>query len=71
MTLAPPSAGFQSLPQLPTSKLGASCADSWLGGFVYVLCLCMTLWISPTNSPERLGVSLAASNPTGFFSQRF
>ena len=30
------------------------------------------LWVSPTNSPVRLGVSLAAaSTPTGVFSQRF
>ena len=30
-----------------------------------------TLWVSPTNSPMRLGVSHATSTPTGFFSQRF
>ena len=31
-----------------------------------------TLWVSPTNSPVRLGVSsAAASTPTGVFSQRF
>ena len=31
-----------------------------------------TLWVSPTKSPMRLGVSpTAASTPTGFFSQRF
>ena len=30
------------------------------------------LWVSPTNSPERLGVSPAStSTPTGVFSQRF
>ena len=30
------------------------------------------LWISPTNSPVKLGVSLAdASTPTGVFSQEF
>ena len=39
---------------------GWVCARSW------------TLWVSPTNSPMRLGVSLAAtSTPTGVFSQRF
>ena len=27
----------QSLPPLPTIKLGPSGADSWVGGFVYVL----------------------------------
>ena len=30
-----------------------------------------TLWVSPMTSPVRLGVSPAASTPTGFFSQRF
>ena len=30
-------AGFQSLPLIPTSKLGPSGADSQVGGFVYVL----------------------------------
>ena len=30
-----------------------------------------TLWFSPTNSPVRLEVSLAASTPTDFFSQKF
>ena len=35
--LAQFSAGFQSLPPLPTSKLHPSGADSQVGGFVYVL----------------------------------
>ena len=30
-----------------------------------------TLWVSPTNSPVRLGVSPTAATPTDFFSQRF
>ena len=30
-----------------------------------------TLWISPTDSPVRLGVSPTASTPTGVFCQRF
>ena len=30
-------AGFQSLPLLSVSKLGPSGADSWVGGFVYIL----------------------------------
>ena len=30
-----------------------------------------TLWVSPMNSPVRLGVSPAASTPTGVFSLRF
>ena len=39
------------------------------GGWV---CVCSrTLWVSPTNSPMRLGVSPAASTSTGFFGQRF
>ena len=37
----------------------------FLGGWV---CVCSrTLWVSPTNSPVSLGVSSAASTPTGFF----
>ena len=64
MSLAPLSAVFQSLPLLPTSKVGPSGADSQVGGLVYVL----DLWVSPV----RLRVSLTAtSTPTGVFSQRF
>ena len=37
MPLAQLLAGFQSLPLLPTSKLGPSGADSQVGRFVYVL----------------------------------
>ena len=67
MALAPLSAGFQSLPPLPTIKLGLSGADSQVG-----LCMSRHLWVSPTNSPVRLGVSpAAASTPTGVFNQRF
>ena len=36
-------AGFQSLLPLPTSKFGLSGADSWVGGFVYVLGPCESL----------------------------
>ena len=36
-------AGFQSLLPLSTSKLGPSGADSWVGGFVYVLGPCGSL----------------------------
>ena len=68
MPLALLSAGFQSLPPLPTSKLGPSGADS-LGRWVCVHC--RTLWVSPTSSPVRLRVSSAATIPTGVFSQRF
>ena len=41
--LAWPSDGFQSLPPLPTSKLGPSGADSQVGRFVYVLGPCGSL----------------------------
>ena len=37
MPLAQLSAGFQSLPLLPTIKLGPSGADSWVSGLVYIL----------------------------------
>ena len=64
MPLVQLSTGFQSLPPLPTSKLGPSGADSWVGGF----CVhSKTLWVSPVNSPVRLGVSPTTSTPTGFF----
>ena len=60
---------FQSLPPLPTIKLGLSCADSWVCGLV---CISRTFWVSPMISPVRLGVSpAAASTPTGVFSQWF
>ena len=68
MAFAPLSASFQSLPLLPTVKSGPSGAASWVDGFVYVL----GPWVSPTNSPVRLGVSpAAASTPTGVFNQWF
>ena len=37
------SAGFQSLPPLPTSKLGPTGADSQVGGLVYILGPCGSL----------------------------
>ena len=43
MVLAPLSAGFQSLPLLPTIKLGPSGVDSQVGGFVYVIGPCESL----------------------------
>ena len=67
MAPAPLSAGFQPLPPPPTIKLGPSSADSRVGGLVHALGPCG----SPTNSPVRLGVSPAASTPTGVFNQRF
>ena len=45
MLLALLSASFQSLPLIPTSKLGPSGADSRMGGFVYVL--------GPCGSPQQ------------------
>ena len=63
------SAGFQSLPPIPTITLGPSGSDSWVGGRAYVHSI--TLWVSPVNFPVRLGVSpAAASTPTGVLSQR-
>ena len=42
-------------------------APEWVG-----LCTLRPLWVSPTNSPVRLGVSPAAApTPRGVFSQRF
>ena len=70
MVLAPLSARFQLLPPLPTIKLGPSGADSRVGG--WACACCRPLWVSPTSSPVRLGVSLAAtSTPRGVFNQRF
>ena len=43
MPLAELWASFQSLPLLHTSKLGPSGADSWVGGFVYILGPCGSL----------------------------
>ena len=39
------------------------------GGWVYVRS--RILWVSPMNSPVRLGASLTATAPTDFYSQRF
>ena len=66
--LAGLSVGFQSLPPLPTSKLGPSGADS-PGGWVCEHS--RTLWVFPRNSSVSLGVSPTTATPTGFFSQRF
>ena len=68
MALVLLSASFQSLPPLPTIKLGPSSAASRVRG-----CVCSRpLWVSPANSPVRLQVSPAATpTPTGVFNQRF
>ena len=66
MALAPLSAGLQSLPLLPTIKLGPSGAASRVGA------RSRPLWVFPMSSPVRPGVSpTAASTPTGVFNQRF
>ena len=65
MVLAPLSAGFKSLPLIPTIQLGPSGADSRVGGLVHAL------WVSLTTSPVRLGVFPTTATPTDFFSQRF
>ena len=51
------------------NQIGPFCC-CFLSGWV---CVCSRpLWVSPTNSPVRLGVSpAAASTPTGVFNQRF
>ena len=41
----------------------------FLGGRVFVCS--RTLWVSPMNSPVRLGVSPTTATPPGFYSQRF
>ena len=67
MALAPLSASFQSLPLLPTIKLGPSVAGSRVGGLVHTLGPCG----SSQRPPVRLGVSPAAApTPTGAFNQR-
>ena len=67
MPLALLLAGFQLLPLLPTSKLGPSGADSWVGGFVYIL----GPFVLSNDSPMRLGVSPTATTPTDFYSHWF
>ena len=55
------SASFQSLPLIPTNQIGPFWC-CFLSGWVRV---CSgTLWVSPTNSPVRLGVSPAATSTT-------
>ena len=43
MPLPQLSTSFQLLPQLPTSKFCLSGANSWVGGFVYILGPCGSL----------------------------
>ena len=60
--------GFHSLPPLPTSKLGPSCADSQVGGFVYILGPCKTLQQTPLWGWEFLS---SPQTLLEFYSQRF
>ena len=68
MALAQLSARFQSLPPLPTSKLGLSGADSQVAGFVYILGPCGSLQQTLVCAWEFL---LPPQPPTDFYSHRF
>ena len=66
MALAPLSVGFSVSPSATHNQIGpfwCSFPSGWA-------CACSRpLWVSPTNSPVRLGISpAAASTPTGGFS---
>ena len=61
-------ASFQSLLPLPTSKLGPSGTDSWVGGFVYILGPCGSL---PQTLLWGWEFLLLLQPPIGVFSQRF
>ena len=62
------SSGFQSFTPLPTIKLGHMC---WFPS-KWACAHSRPLWVSPTTSPVRLGVSPAAApTPTGVFTERF
>ena len=56
---APLSTGPQSFTPLPTIKLGPSGADSQVGG--WACAHSEPLWVSPMNSPVKLGVSPTAA----------
>ena len=69
MLLAQLSAGFQSLPLLPTANWALLVL---IPGWVCVCVCSRPPWVFPMNSPVSLGVyPAAASTPTGVFSQRF
>ena len=60
---------FSVTPSAPHNQIGPFWCCS-LSGWVCVQS--RPLWVSPRNSPVRLGVSpTAASTPTGIFSQKF
>ena len=69
MALAPLSASFQSLPSLPTIKLGPSVSASWVGGFVSILGPCGSLQRTLLWDWEFL--PLPPQPPTGVFNQWF
>ena len=59
--------GSRHYPSYPQTNWALWC---WFpGGWLCVRS--RTLWVSPRNSPVRLGVPPTTSTPTGFFSQRF
>ena len=63
MPLAYLSSGFQSLPLLPTSKVGFSDADYWVGGFAGVL---GPFGVPLMDSPMRLEFLLPPNPHRGF-----
>ena len=67
MSLALLLAGFHSLPYYPQANLALLVLIP--GGWVSVCP--RTLWVSPTNSPVRLGVFPTTATPIGFYSQSF
>ena len=70
MALALLSAGFQSVTPSATHNQTGPLWCWFLSG--WACAHSRPLWVSPMNSPVRLGVSpAAASAPTGVFSQRF
>ena len=68
MVLALFSAGFQSLPLLPASKVGPSGADSHMGGFVYVW---DSVGLSNELSCEAGSFFCCCLSPQGVFNQWF
>ena len=61
-------AGTQSLSPLLISKLGSSSANSWVGGFVYILGPC---GLPNKFSCEAGSFSRCRLNPQGVFNHRF
>ena len=60
---------LSATPSTTHNQIGTFWCWFWSG---WVCALSRPLWVSPVNSPVRLGVSPAASStPTGVFNQRF